>query len=361
MSHPFVWNPMCLLPNVNSIDPIGCDVAVLVGATDSRVMALAERLPALNAMLTSFTDQSGQAVRPSLILLKRNAPTGLQTAEAIAALRNAICMSVISLARARHFQATWTDEPKFSDVFDIYPWMLSALGTELTAWTPAIVGTRDVLSFRGQTSPSVSPATITLDSVDEHVLVALLRYWRQRFESSTPNWADIALFRSLSMAFHASRIPAGPESTHFDSGRLVALWVSALEILFHPGKKVGQKIVKEHVGEISWLVKPSETSKEQPSVGDTAICIVKRLYQCRNDYLHGNPVKIEGLKIGSSQRYVSDFAAPLYRMALAKRLDLPLKAPVLGLSDEDLATYIVKHRSFEDRQMTFEKCILAAA
>lgn len=48
-------------------------------------------------------------------------------------------------------------------------------------------------------------------------------------------WDDVALTRSLNMAYHASLLPAGTDTTFYDVGRIVSLWVSAFEILVHPG------------------------------------------------------------------------------------------------------------------------------
>lgn len=41
--------------------------------------------------------------------------------------------------------------------------------------------------------------------------------------------------RSLDMAYHASLLPTLSDTSFYDVGRLISLWVSAFEILVHPG------------------------------------------------------------------------------------------------------------------------------
>ena len=63
----------------------------------------------------------------------------------------------------------------------------------------------------------------------------LLNRWIVRFSEDAVEWKDKALFRSLNMANEAGRIPALTAATFYDVGRSLALWVSAYEILAHPG------------------------------------------------------------------------------------------------------------------------------
>jgi hypothetical protein len=47
---------------------------------------------------------------------------------------------------------------------------------------------------------------------------------------------DRRLFRALDMARAASKMPGGSDTTFYEGGRAVALWVSAFEILAHDGR-----------------------------------------------------------------------------------------------------------------------------
>jgi hypothetical protein len=71
--------------------------------------------------------------------------------------------------------------------------------------------------------------------IDRPLAKALLERWVARFPQASMAWSDRALFRSLNMANEAARIPAPVASTFYDVGRTLALWVSAFEIVAHPG------------------------------------------------------------------------------------------------------------------------------
>jgi hypothetical protein len=39
--------------------------------------------------------------------------------------------------------------------------------------------------------------------------------WKRKFSATEPEWADVALFRSLDMANAAAKIPAGRDMTEY--------------------------------------------------------------------------------------------------------------------------------------------------
>jgi hypothetical protein len=101
--------------------------------------------------------------------------------------------------------------------------------------TPAILGTHEVARFKGQSSPALFRTSLGDSDMDGPLLGELMVRWQRRYESPEPAWQDIALMRSLNMAYQASLLPAGTDTTFYDVGRIVSLWVSAFEILVHPG------------------------------------------------------------------------------------------------------------------------------
>ena len=124
----------------------------------------------------------------------------------------------------------------FGEAFAIYPWMLDRHYEDVIGSTPAILGTHEVSRFKGQSSPALFRTSLGGSDIDQPLLAAaLMARWRRRYEATDPAWEDIALIRSLNMAYQASLLPAGTDTTLYDVGRVVSLWVSAFEILVHPG------------------------------------------------------------------------------------------------------------------------------
>jgi hypothetical protein len=111
-------------------------------------------------------------------------------------------------------------------------------------------------------------------------------------------WKDKALFRSLNMANEAGRIPALAAGVFYDAGRSLALWVSAYEILAHPGG-TGQSnfgTVCALLESVKWLDPKLAAATyaipgKQPQTKQLATWICKRVYDLRNDFLHGNDVE----------------------------------------------------------------------
>ena len=114
----------------------------------------------------------------------------------------------------------------------------------------------------------------------------------------SPPWEDVALMRSLNMAYQASLLPAGTDTTFYDVGRVVSLWVSAFEILVHPGGsgQANRDKVFEMIERTTWAIPASgqlahDTGGKAKVKRTLASSLYQVLYECRNNFLHGNPVE----------------------------------------------------------------------
>jgi hypothetical protein len=116
----------------------------------------------------------------------------------------------------------------------------------------------------------------------------------------------------------------------YDSGRSLALWTSAFEILAHPGEgQSGHLQVYDLLEKAKWQLTacsearhPAMAPPPQRRPRILACAIYSRIHSARNDYLHGNRVSDVQLKEEPSGRFLPDYAAVLYRMALTAFLGL---------------------------------------
>ena len=152
----------------------------------------------------------------------------------------------------------------------------------------------------------------------------------------------------------------------YDEGRSLALWVSAYEILGHPGG-TGQSnfsTVSTLLESVKWLnAKLSAAAHvipgKVPQHKQLATWICKRVYDLRNDFLHGNDVQPEALDIKGKP--ISDFAACLFRLALTGFLDLHFNVPMPPSDDvEAVAAYIGRRMWFNKFQRAYESALLTA-
>jgi len=143
----------------------------------------------------------------------------------------------------------------------------------------------------------------------------------------SPPATGLALFRSLEVAFQASRFPSDGFSSINDVGTRIGLWVSAFEVLFHPGGgSVNKHLVQVAIARTrlkdprlrrnlyrrTWGRPPRTFSIPFPAL------VYDDLYRARNAFMHGNPVTALDLLFRRSGKYppLIVLAPLLYSVAL---------------------------------------------
>jgi hypothetical protein len=303
----------------------------------------------------------------SRILAREGSGPDIFNIEAVAGFRDAIALCFVCKNRAlraiydrsRHFQ--------FSSWFDFYPWTTSVDYKGIIGQTPALFGWHQAKKFQGQSTPGLPHAEVDKREADDALLNALLGLWKRRFVTHKETWREVALFRSLNMAYAASQVPSGPDMTHYALGRAVALWVSAFEILSHSGEdgQSGYKNVYDLFHSVEWQTDKcrepihlaySGRGKESPNI--LACWIYGELFKARNDFLHGNSVALDRLRIPLSGKTIYNFAAPLYRMALTGILTIQLFGPRPSSADLDaFIGFQSRHHDIAHDQLDMERAL----
>ncbi len=311
--------------------------------SDPRVQEIDEAHPRHRRFLRSFTNAFGVERLPTVLLVKPDASHRYRTADAVASFRDVLSMSIVPRSRARTIQYGGSRGVNFSKAFDFYPWVIDKNYKYLIAVTPAMVALHDVKRFGGQAAPEISDMKMLATDLDQPLFDELVKRWRRSYGSRKPAWEDVALMRSLNMAHQASQLPALVDATLLDYGRLVALWVSAFEILVHPGPggKANQWKVYKLLEKMPWQMKENRrrTLKCHLSKRGSFVkrplpsWLYQRLNDARNTFLHGNPINKRQLLLPKTKSNIVDFAAPLYRMALTSFLDLRWKGELPAVDD----------------------------
>jgi hypothetical protein len=337
-----------------------------VGPTDSRVEKLRATHPKPTTFLSKFSGQFREQVWPSLLLLATHAPASYYTAEAVSAFRDILSLSVVPHARTTRLRFERANGLVFTNTFQFYPWMLDKQFEEMILINPAQIHTHLLDEFTGQSFPEQPQASIMWNDIDDPLARELLNRWIERFSGNPVTWKDKALFRSLNMANEAGRIPALAASVFYDTGRSLALWVSAYEILAHPGG-TGQS----YFGTVSALLESVKWQDQKlaaaahmiggrtPQQKQLATWVCRKVYDLRNDFLHGNDVDGKALLLNGKP--VIDFAACLYRLALTGFLDLHFNVAMPPADQtEAVAQFISQRLAFMKFQSAYESGISAA-
>ena len=356
---------MFAMPNVIPQNPIEVDGIAFVAAFDDRIKALRLKYPKYDEYLNQFTNEFGTKINPSTIMVRDDAPEIYKRVDALASYRDAISIACVSKTWANILVfGPYMDGPQYSNTFNFYPWLLDKNYDKVGMRSLAVFGVNELAKMRGQSAPGVSISRLIHTHIDDALLIELLKRWVRRYASDKPYWKDRALFRSLNMANAASNLPVHAEMTQYDLGRLVALWVSAFEILAHPpyGKNNGWKQVYALLKSINWKNSRCKEKRFSPYPhkrgmrSNLPVWIYGQLNQYRNDFLHGNKVRDDHMVTKRSQRAIQSYASVLYRMALAAFLDLKWKEKPPKAAAEQIA-YGQRQFAFERHQRDAESAL----
>lgn len=321
-----------ILPNVELTTPIENDFIAIVNYKDERAKEIFKNFPHLKQLINSFKDQFSNKIFPSLLLVNRKFKK--PSDEAIVAFRNILAISTIAKGFEHRFTNTFTAYPLYSEYFDFYP-LTTSKTNEVIYNTPSVIGTVDNLNrFEGQSYPFLfDTGTVSTDYYCP-LLSPLNEIWIKRFISNNgKNWNTTKLFRSLEMAYQACSIPIKNNHSMYDHGVSASLWISAFEILSHPGGngRVDIWSVLKLLNNYNWLDNKS-IKKKSFHLRNNKIHLIQKLYfelyNLRNDFLHGNKVtanNIRPFKKSKNKSFIY-YALLIYKIALLsflKNLDNP--------------------------------------
>jgi len=326
------WEIIFLLPNLGLRESFGNDKIAIVPDNDLRVVEIVSSSKIAKSLVNNFENQFRRKMRPALLLLRKNAPAKLREIDTIVGFRNILAICSIIKGHEHSLTATFVAYPIYSDYFDFYPISISRKNDGFITSSPSILGFNDeARNFRGQTSPSLAnPGHINADP-DKQLFPLLEKAWKRRFVSRRiGEWQTTALFRSLEMAYQATTMPFKNHSTIYDFGSSASLWVSAFEILSHPRTgKADLNTVLKLLGKYDWSDKRVKRKAYKVKYRGQELWVnlvqklYKELYDTRNAFLHGNPVRSSRLYPFKNKKVhpITRFAPLIYKVGLLSFLD----------------------------------------
>lgn len=363
------WTPAAILPNIHARKPVEGEVIAFAPTFDPRVQAFCAKHPKFGVLLSRFTDAFQVSLTPVVLIVRDDVLPKLAKIEPLASFRDLVALSVIPYCRSLASVYSNPHHISYSNSFSFYPWMLGTNNENLVALTPAMQALHEVEEFHGQSSPELPE--MQLSELDNSLFEALLRRWKRHYLGKRQRWQDRALFRSLNMAMQAAQLPAGIDTTLYDLGRVVALWVSAFEILAHPRtERSGLSSVyplferisyqDQYIGRRRYMAYMGGAKRPWPR-RSLPCWLYGKLYQARNDFLHGNPVRVSILSPRKSKPGLFWLAPSLYRLVLTGFLDLSFKTPLPRANEpEKMGKHIAQEMQFMRYQETIERALIRA-
>jgi hypothetical protein len=327
------WDLLFSLPNLSPPipSPFESDGFVICSGRDPRLKKLAASAGNTTArrMLNSFRTHRGARYKPGCFLIRTNVAKALRDAEVIRAFRNICSISTITAAYALSLDSPDAGQWRvfWGDQFVFGYFTAGHSGAVLTL-SGASLGMDNKIP-RQQPDAQFSNPTSWSILVDEPLLDRLLRCWRRCYLQNRDRKKLLRLFRSLEVAFHASQFPADGMTSINDIGTRLALWVSAFEVLCHPGGSVNKRIVQTTVRNAPFTLRALAAKRYTISFQGKKIrvtlpeALYDDLYWARNQFLHGMPVRRSMLQYRQSKQYaeLTDVAPVLFNAALVSRLN----------------------------------------
>jgi hypothetical protein len=330
-----------ILPNLQINAPVETNYVGILPTSDSRVIEIAKRSPAVDKLISSFSDHHGSKISVSVMVLHQDAPKTIKDVTALVSFRNVLAISCVLQSWLFSIGSPNAIGTQFSDYFDFYPFGPTRDGVDLLHIGHGLNALDSADDFQGQPYPELSrnhiqsPATF-----DEHLFSLLLKAWVNRFEKGRRDWKSNKLFRSLAIAYHACSLPKKNSLWFYDLGVSVALWISAFETLVHPGR-LGKSDLLAVLDLFSKSQFSDSVGKRQRKIafrsqvrkGNAAAYLYSRLYESRNAFLHGNPVTVyTALYKSRNQHSLLTTVAPvLFNTALLCHFDWFNKLPKMRI------------------------------
>jgi len=353
------WVIIFLIPNLCLRQSYGNRKIAIVPDDDFRIIEIVSSSKYAKALVNNFEDQFRRKMHPSLLLLHKSASNKLREIDAIVGFRNIFAISSIIKGHVHSLISGFVAYPVYSDYFDFYPISISRGNDGFITSSPSILGfDNEARKFRGHTSPSIAnPSRINVEP-DQQLFTQLEKAWERRFVSGKSGEMQTrTLFRSLEMAYQATTMPCKNHSTIYDYGSSASLWVSAFEILSHPRtEKVDLKTVLDLLGKYDWNDKKIKRRaykvnyKRQVLSVNLVQKLYKELYDTRNDFLHGNPVRTSRLYPFKNRNVhlITRFAPIIYKVGLLSFLDQINPNSQDGSGQEEYISKLINERCLSE-------------
>lgn len=322
------WQLFFILPNLSlrAETPFASDYVCICSADDERMQSLTDSPGDRTGarMVTTFRTWFGTPYTPSCLLVRADAPAVYRNAEVLRAFRNLCAIPTTTHAAARFFdRAQWL--PGYSDFFFFAAYMPGMSGRILTVDGMVLGTDHRVNAFAGQCAGQIAAPQHFTVLHDRGLFVRLLKAWKSYYVLHPRDFELLPLFRSLEVAFQAGRYPSDGLSSINDVGTRIGLWVSAFEVLFHPGHRgrVNKHLVQTELSRFTFYqpnLRRRSYSYNWNGKHRTnfAGMIYDDMYRARNDFMHGNPVRVQDLRLRRARRFppLLDVAPILYNIGL---------------------------------------------
>jgi len=318
------WVFVSIFPNLHLKEPIETKYALIVKEDDDRLKLLQNENESVASLTKSFIDTRLKEINPAFLLIHTRLKTNREHHNAIISYRNIVAICIIlegwlSMILSEDGNVFTT---LYSDYYDLFP-LGGYSNKHFSIQTPSLSSTISNSITKYQQNYSLPDTRHFYFTKDDDLFLSLVKIWEDHFIRRKKNHLYDSLFRSLQMAFSASKMPTDNFSTFYDYGTKLGLWISSFEILFHPGgnANVSYKQIVKELSHYQFYDKNLMTFKykiDKTTKSNILGKVYKDLYDARNEFFHGNPVSTDNLFLFDNKKHpaLTKVAPVLYFIAL---------------------------------------------
>jgi hypothetical protein len=316
------WGLLYVLPNLVIERTFENEFLAIVPYNDLRLIHMCKDDQYLTTYLANFCDHRRKPIKPTVMIAKKNALIEAVSIEAVTSFRNIVALSILPLewSTIRYGESDYSPDYRWSDSFDFYP--VTYYDDRVFINEP---GYRSFSSKGVEIYGSIAPHVYRPHHarnllVDEAIYNTLVKCWHTHFIDNNNDSALLALFRSLELAYHALASPRKNNSSIYDLGISITLWVSAIEtIIYALHNEAQRKDVSKLLGTYTW--ENHKLNKQAWNYKGYSQNLIQRaynyLFDLRNRFSHGDPVVLEMLRpYGKVNLTILDSAPIIYRTVL---------------------------------------------
>ncbi len=144
-----------VLPNLEIKLPVETNYVGILPNSDPRVIEIAKHSPAVNALISKFTDHHGSKSPVSVMVIHADAPKSIKDSAALVSFRNIFAISCVLQSWQLSIGSANSHGTRFSDYYDFYPFAPTRDGVDLLHIGHALNALDAADDFQGQSYPEL--------------------------------------------------------------------------------------------------------------------------------------------------------------------------------------------------------------